>query len=550
MYYIWDQKKDIIIFGTGHKGEELYENLINHNYKIKYFIDNNKKKQHVKFKGKFILPPRKILDEDTKSTTHIIVASGWYKDISNQLNEYGLLEGLDYSIWNDTVNYGDFSGVILGVSEKLTTYKSKDEFGNLVFDKKNKKVYRVIKDEKENCVKDIINICSEENLFGKYIINTKILDDKKFINRKLVLEHEFIDPITYPSEWTGEMVRDAALFYLEFLEKLNKLGLRLSDANSYNLAISKAKYIWLDFGSITKQKLTISTIYEFIDYYINTIILFDKEDGMEKVLWSYPNPLTYKDIYGYLTKAEIESYDSFKEEIHRNISNGYVLNENIDKIISLLRSWVINISLLPVNSKWKDYHNESLLNLNNPSLWSPKNKKIVGMIERIKVDSILDIAGNAGFFCFIMALRGKRCILCDLDRNAIRKAYEKIIEEKYDNITPVLMNFNQSYIQSKPISEEERFKSDLVIATAIEHHLVFLEQLTFDDIIERLYGFTNKYLLIEFICPENELIESWTNEKFYWYTYENFLLSLNKKFKVVDEEKYEEYRILFMCEKL
>lgn len=202
------------------------------------------------------------------------------------------------------------------------------------------------------------------------------------------------------------------------------------------------------------------------------------------------------------------------------------------------------------NTLWDEYQDDELLNLDKPELWTNKSNKVIEMIKKVNANSIIDIAGNSGFFCFAMAKEYKQCIVCDLDETAIEKSYNKIKDEKYDNITPVVMNFKKIYMKLGQMTEEERFKSDLVLAIALEHHLVFLEQLTFDEIFERLSGFSNKYLLIEFTMSENEFISKWMNEDFSWYTYENFLESLNKKFKVLFTDNYEKDRILLMCEKI
>ena len=49
------------------------------------------------------------------------------------------------------------------------------------------------------------------------------------------------------------------------------------------------------------------------------------------------------------------------------------------------------------------------------------------------------------------------------------------------------------------LSSNDRFKSELVLALAIIHHLAFGQQLTFKEIIEQISLYTKKYLIIEFV---------------------------------------------------
>ena len=50
-----------------------------------------------------------------------------------------------------------------------------------------------------------------------------------------MLEHERIPFVSYPYEWTFDMLRDAALLQLEIVERSLRHGWILKDATAYNV---------------------------------------------------------------------------------------------------------------------------------------------------------------------------------------------------------------------------------------------------------------------------------------------------------------------------
>ena len=97
-----------------------------------------------------------------------------------------------------------------------------------------------------------------------------------------------------------------------------------------------------------------------------------------------------------------------------------------------------------------------------------------------------------------------------------------------------------------------RFKSDVVIALAIIHHLVFAQQLSFEEIICQLSLFSNKYLIIEFVDQTDRYITDFLKDGFEWYTKENFEAQLKQKYRVLDIKGSTpcETRWIYICEKI
>lgn len=527
--------KNLIIFGTGKYAEKVCEHIEDEAI-IKYFVDNNKQKVGCFFRGKKIESPNKLLQEDMNKV-HILIASTYFYEIQYQLEkDYNMMKDIDFSVAkysNDDELYGYKSGYISGVPEDYIIIKSIDDIGNVVLDPLSKRVYRIIQKEKISDTKEIIELYNNNPIIQKFVVQTQMMHDKKIIDNEFVLEHKYLPYVTRIYEWNNQQIKDCAYFCLDFLKELINCGFTLKDIHSYNVAFNEGNFIWIDFGSIIKGKTSIGVFYEFVNVYICSYIMLNRNSKFRL----YKNgECQYEDVEGYLTENERKIY---RDNIL--LINSLYKENRIDNIIELLRKWVQNLKSHTKYSIWNDYQDETLKKIENPSLWSRKDKTIISMIGNININNVLDVAGNSGAYCFILASKMKNCIICDVNERAIEKAYNKIIKDKINNILPVVGRFGDNI--------DERFKSDLVMAIALEHHLVFAQQFTFIEIIENLYKLTNKYLLIEFTLPENEFVSKWINEKFDWYTLENFKKAINAKFNIIATEYYEETRILLMCEK-
>ncbi len=100
--------KKFIYFGTGSSCEALYTSLP---FEAVYFVDNDLQKWDKKFKGLPIYSPEKLIKEN-KEEIIIIVASQFWEEIVNQLNNMGFTEDDNYFKGYQLLGYvnGDTTG--------------------------------------------------------------------------------------------------------------------------------------------------------------------------------------------------------------------------------------------------------------------------------------------------------------------------------------------------------------------------------------------------------------------------------------------------------
>jgi len=100
-----------VVFGTG-RGAKRVINFLP--FKVCFFVDNNEDKWGSKFQGAPVKSPR-ALQKKKSNDQIIVVASQFYGEISRQLNEMGLQEGVDFFDGLDFIEnylFGPISNII------------------------------------------------------------------------------------------------------------------------------------------------------------------------------------------------------------------------------------------------------------------------------------------------------------------------------------------------------------------------------------------------------------------------------------------------------
>lgn len=150
----------------------------------------------------------------------------------------------------------------------------------------------------------------------------------------------------------------------------------------------------------------------------------------------------------------------------------------------------------------------------------------------------------------------------DVDSTSIDKLWERINQNMIKNVVPVYMSFctpTTDYYRDDAIGNTaimpwrpnaiKRLRAELVLALAIVHHLVFRQQLTFEEIIGQIRLFCEKYLIIEFVDKNDPYLSDFKLDRFDWYTKENFESILKSQFEIIETQPStpSETRKLYFC---
>ena len=97
-------------------------------------------------------------------------------------------------------------------------------------------------------------------------------------------------------------------------------------------------------------------------------------------------------------------------------------------------------------------------------------------------------------------------------------------------------------------SAADRFRSDIALALALVHHLVFTEGLPFGPIVDTISAFDSGGLVVEFVPPSDAHVIAWGREIPGWYSLETFVSELRRVYPTVEVvPSSPDPRVLLVC---
>lgn len=444
-----------------------------------------------------------------------------------------------------------------------------------VFISRNK-VYRAINPKFEQSTRELIESGVIEKLYQLNLFPKTEISSKYISGYNLIIEHQLINPPIYPFEWSPEMLRKAALCVLKVNEIANLYGYELKDAHPYNILFSYSNPIFIDLGSIVKKKYpNFWPAYdEFINCYCRPLRLIE---------------IGYRDIFkrlfllsgatnaDELIRLSNRAYNllSFKVSkfLRRSLSAAHRIESiNIETTFSnpslkwLIKCGIalralpikqrdmnslnktINSYRFPKTSLWGNYHLKAGLYSNSGNIeLSERMNWIVNRVGSLSPRTILELAGNQGVLSRKLALLPtvERIICSDYDQEAIDQLVLRT--SMNEKVYPACFDFMCDARESISKERANRFKSDVVIALAVTHHLLLSQNLNIETIFETIVSYVSRYLIIEFMP-----LGLWDGEKSppnpEWYTLEWFTEKLTHHFKILEVKNLEENRIIFIAE--
>jgi hypothetical protein len=177
-------------------------------------------------------------------------------------------------------------------------------------------------------------------------------------------------------------------------------------------------------------------------------------------------------------------------------------------------------------------------------------QRIVQIVADFSPATVTDIAGNQGVVSQAIAgLPGIRRVVClDYDDEAIDSGFERVrslplaAKISFAVVDPFYPEMNR--FESAP---ESRFRSEMVLALALTHHLILTQGYPLEHIFTSIGRYATRYVAIEFM--HLGLFDSVGGKgppPPEWYTEVWFRAEFERHFRLVDVIKLEINRILFV----
>jgi hypothetical protein len=364
------------------------------------------------------------------------------------------------------------------------------------------------------------------------------------------LQPEKIGFISYPYEWSFDMLKDAALLTLRLTREAVNAGMILKDANPYNIQWHKGRLIFIDTLSFEKYQEEPWIAYrQFCESFLGPLLLMHySKKQLPGLLLAWPGGIPLAELSSLLPRRSRFSLYTYlhihlhaKYSLKRPASPGIIPRFPKQKLLNLLSSLEILVNRLKLpaqQSTWSGYYEEAA----GRNDYLDQKKKIINawVDEMSNCKTAIDLGANQGEFSKLLAAKKINTIATDFDPWCINTLYDQIKTNKTGNIQPLIIDLS-SPTPSIGVNNEERSSfitranADLLLALALVHHLAIGKNIPFDMITD-MFSRMGSYLIIEFVPKEDEKVkEMLSNKKDIYINYSeaNFATAFETHFTII-----------------
>ena len=421
----------------------------------------------------------------------------------------------------------------------------------------------------------------------------------------LVLRHERVPVVSYPSEWSSSMLKDAAHLILDLEDVLAGDSLTIADANPWNVLFIGPRPVFVDIGAIVRidepRLWMISGAdplfparQQFERFFLEPLrVLAEGHDRLVRALLSdywgisrsereaLTGSLTFvskraaKQARASVLPAATRFARRVLPEGARDRLRSRVPNVEVEvrptygvpaslpgpadrrAAVAKVRADVDRVEVTS-RSFWANYytafHAGEVPDLEPGPGWTAKNHAVNDVLAKVSPRICLDIGSNEGWFSRLAERHGAYVIAADIDNATINNLHGMAKQESL-RLLPLVFDVRSPTPGAGPcnrwlIPGLERLRADLVLALAVTHHLVFSQVMTFDQIAQSFAALSERWLLVEFMPRDDQYVADLLGPQHDWYTEEGYLAAFGRSFILRDQfASFPEPRKLFLFER-
>lgn len=369
----------------------------------------------------------------------------------------------------------------------------------------------------------------------------------------ITLKPERIEFVSYPYEWSFDMLKDAALLTLQLVKHSLQFDMILKDATPYNIQWHKGKFIFIDTLSFEKYEQTPWIAYrQFCESFLGPLLIMHySKKQLPELMLAWPDGIPLVTIQSLLPKrSRFSLYTYLHIHLHAKYSlkkpekSGKTKNFSKQKLFNLISSLEALINKLKIpdqKSTWSEYYEEASQRNN---YLEQKKKIIAGWLNEMNdIKSAMDLGANEGEFSKLLSEKNIHTVAADFDPYCINNFYHKIKSSEKKNIQPLVLDLSNPSPAIGVNNKERasfivRAKADIILVLALIHHLAIGKNIPFEMIADMLQGI-GKYLIIEFIPKEDGKIQLMLNRKkdiYANYNEVNFENEFGKYYIIIDKK--------------
>jgi SAM-dependent methyltransferase len=388
-----------------------------------------------------------------------------------------------------------------------------------------------------------------------------------------VLRHERVPFVSYPYEWTFEMLREAALLQLDLLLACLDEGLTLKDATPYNVQFRGSAPLFIDVGSFERLREgePWAGYRQFCMLFLYPLLL-QAYKGIPFQPWlrgaidgitptEAARFFTLRDRFrrGVLTHVALHArlerrYEDreggeVKEELRKANFKSDLIKANVQR----LRKLVSRLSWKAGDTAWTNYRKECTY---SDADTERKAEFVRDAAAAAQPDLCWDMGCNDGAYSRIAAEHSGYVVAFDYDQATVDALYRALRAEDERRILPLVANLADPSpglgwrgLERRPL--EDRGSPDLVLALALIHHVSITANVPIAEFLDWLREL-DATLLIEFPKREDPMVRKLLSGKREGsnadYELETFERLLGERFDVERSEPLPSgVRILYLA---
>ncbi len=409
-------------------------------------------------------------------------------------------------------------------------------------------VYRSLNSESYETVRSVLQSPVYPRLTqDELLIPTEFVDDptQKALNQeeglsdRFYVRHKRLWFISYPYEWSSEMLLDAARCTLQVQLAAMDHRFGLKDATAYNVQFEPGSYgpapVFIDIASMErlpdtrgiwipyKQFLSHFLLpllfyrrmgYDFRGSFLNNMEGFEPEQAYRMVgplKRIFPPYLTLVTLPQWLSGREIKGGSPTKtktappSEIQQQ-RDLFILRHTVRS----LQRKIEHLRSKPAKSQWSDYEDTKSY---STEAGVEKDQFVSRALDQVRPETVVDIGCNTGKFSLMAAERGAKVLALDSDMVTLDRLYRRA-KELGAAVLPLRIDVGNP---SPGIgwNNEERApflkrvaEFDCVLALAVVHHILITKGIPLPEITNLFHRLTRRYLVLELIGRECPMFQS------------------------------------------
>ncbi|MEK9833762.1 MAG: class I SAM-dependent methyltransferase [Rhodospirillaceae bacterium] len=372
-----------------------------------------------------------------------------------------------------------------------------------------------------------------------------------------VMRHDRIPVLTYPFEWSFDMLRDGALVTLELLQQCLDRDLMLKDATAFNVAYHAGGMRFFDTLSIEAHAegapwdgyaqfcreflfplmLTSYRAVEFQPWLRGTLAGIPVRPFAR--LLGMRDKLRAPVLKHVVLQAKLErSFADTDTEMRASFKTMKFSKPMIAANAAGLAKTLRGLKYEAGDSVWGNYAESHSYSADDEQV---KRQFVEQGITRLAPGSVVDLGGNIGNYSLLVAPHVERALCVDIDPACINNLYRRLRDGGPENVVPIVGDLlNPTPALGWGLAERRdlfaRIRSDAFLALALVHHLSIGGNVPLANVVETLRRIAPTGI-VEWVDKEDAMVQRMLRNRtdvFDAYTWEVFCGELERHFSIID----------------